>query len=199
MFKQLKLGSMDNFSYIIGDNNECFIFDPGWEVEKLVSECEGYKIKGIIITHVHWDHIQELDKAVKLTNALVYVHENGIEEVKGDVKTFKDGDVLTIGNINIKVIHTPGHNPSCCCFLFGKKLITGDTLFVEGCGRCDLEGSDIEDQWNSLQRLKELDDDIEVYTGHDYGSKPVSTIGYEKKNNKFLTCDKKEFINVRMG
>ena len=202
---------MDNFSYVIGDEStkECMIVDPGWEADKLVNAAEGYKIIGILITHTHYDHIQELDNAIALTKAAVYVHASGVGEIakylpkdyasNGKVKLIKENYKIKIGKLTVKVMHTPGHNPSCVSFLVENKLITGDTLFVESCGRCDLLGSDVLEQWESLQKLKKLDDNIEVYTGHDYGSKQSSTIGYEKKNNPYLKCkSKEEFISDRM-
>ena len=88
----------------------------------------------------------------------------------------------------MKVMHTPGHIPSMMCLLIGKKLLTGDTLFVEGCGRIDLPGGDIRKHWESLQKIKGMDDSIEIYPGHDYGSVPHSTVGREKKSNPYLRC-----------
>jgi glyoxylase-like metal-dependent hydrolase (beta-lactamase superfamily II) len=94
---------------------------------------------------------------------------------------------LHIGNINVRIIHTPGHTPDGICLLADGKLFTGDTLFVGECGRTDLRGGSAEDMYHSLfDKILSLDDDVEVYPGHDYGNKPCSTIGYERKTNYTL-------------
>ena len=102
------------------------------------------------------------------------------------IKIIKDNDKINIGKIKVKVLHTPGHSPGSVCYLFDNKLITGDTLFVEGIGRMDLPGGDKRAVSESLKKLKKLDENIEVYPGHNYGSKDNSTIGYEKKNNPYM-------------
>jgi len=200
LFKQIKLGPMENFSYVIADTGMAMIVDPGWEVEKLISAAGENKIIGILLTHTHHDHIKELEKAVRLTGAKVYVHSSGVKNLNVPCEIFEGGDEIPLGDIKIKVLATPGHCPSCVCFLINNKLITGDTLFVEGCGRCDLDGSNLSHQWESLKKIKSLSDDLEVYPGHDYGSKQHTTIGYEKKHNRFLLCEtEKDFIKIRMG
>lgn len=188
-FKQIKVGFMQNFSYIIGDNGECALVDPGWEYKKLIKICEEnkLKIKKILLTHIHYDHILDLKKIVKKTNAAVYVHK--LENLKNKnfkVINIKDNDIINVGKIKIKVLHTPGHSLGGVCFLFDKKLLTGDTLFVGAVGRVDLAGGNEEELIKSLKKLSKLDNDIEVFPGHDYGSKSSSTIGYEKENNPFM-------------
>jgi len=188
-FKQVKVGLMENFSYIIGDNKKAAIVDPGWEYKKLIQVCEenNLKINKILLTHTHQDHTMDLRKIVKKTNAEVYVHESEDLKDKGyKIKNIKDNDEIIVGKISIKVIHTPGHTQGSVCFLFDKKICTGDTLFVGAIGRVDLPGSSEEDMKESLKKLSKLDEDIGVYPGHDYGEKPISTIGYEKENNQFM-------------
>lgn len=188
-FKQIEVGLMKNFAYIIGDSGEAAIVDPGWEYKKLIEICEenNLKINKILLTHTHQDHTMDLRKIVKKTNAEVYVHESEDLNDKGyRIKNIKNNDEISVGKINIKVIHTPGHTPGGVCFLFDKKLLTGDTLFVGAIGRVDLPGSSEEDMKESLKKLSRLDDDTKVYPGHDYGEKPFSTIGDEKKNNQFM-------------
>ena len=188
-FKQLKLGMMENFSYIIGDDGEAAVVDPGWEYKKLIEACEkeNLKIKKILLTHAHYDHAKDLTKLAARTDAEIYVHKS--EEIKSKdfkIKNIKDDDIISVGKIKIKVIGTPGHSLGSVCFLFDKILLTGDTLFVGAIGRVDLPGSSEEDMKKSLKKLSKLGDDIEVYPGHDYGGKPFSTIGYEKENNEFM-------------
>jgi len=199
-FKQIEVGMMKNFAYIIGDSGEAAVVDPGWEYKKLIQICEenNLKINKILLTHTHQDHTLDLRKIVKKTNAEVYVHESEDLKDKGyKIKNIKDNDEVSVGKINIKVLHTPGHTLGGVCFLFDNKILTGDTLFVGAIGRVDLPGSSENDMKESLKKLSELDDNIEVYPGHDYGSKPSSTIGYEKKNNAYMKASKEEFFGIR--
>ena len=129
-------------------------------------------------------------------------YEKEFDEIKKFViqnnKFFvKDNDKIKIGKIKIKIIHAPGHTPGSICLLFENKLLTGDTLFVNAIGRTDLPGGDAIKLFESLQKLKKLKDDVEVYPGHDYGDIPFSTIGNEKKNNPYFMCNTKEqFLNL---
>ena len=199
---------MQNFSYIIGDEKtkEAAVVDAGWEIDKLIdiSNKEKLKIKKIILTHSHYDHVQKVNELAEKTKAAVYFHELEFNEIKKTIKNpaikiikLKNNDEIKIGKIKIKVIHTPGHTPGAICLLFENKLVTGDTLFVNAIGRTDLTGGDSIKLFESLQKLKKLNDNIEVYPGHDYGEIPFSTIGNEKKNNPYFKCESKEqFLNL---
>jgi len=205
IFEQIPVGQMQNFSYLIGDeeSKEAAIVDPAWEVDKIINTASKYDldIKFILITHSHYDHIDKVKEIVDATDATVYVHKDDMDEIKNrgvdKIKTIDDNDEITIGKIKIKVLHTPGHSPGSVCYLFDSKIITGDMLFVEAIGRVDLPGGDIEKMFNSLQILKKLNENIEVYPGHDYGSKINSTIGYEKKNNPYMKASKEDFFRIR--
>ena len=206
-FKQLKVGQMHNFSYIIGDEQakEAAVVDAGWEADKLIriADEENLKITKLILTHSHYDHTQKADELASKTNAEVYFHEDEYNEIKRSIKNpsiklikIKNNQIIKIGEISIEVIHTPGHTPGGVCLLVENKLLTGDTLFVSAIGRTDLPGGDVIKLFESLQKLKKLDEDIEVYPGHDYGEIPSSTIGDEKKNNPYFKCETKEqFLN----
>ena len=208
IFKQIKVGPMQNFSYIIGDQDskESVVVDTGWETDKLIDLCnkEKLSINKIILTHSHYDHVQKIDELASKTNAAVYFHEEDHNEIKRVIKNpnikiikLKNNDEIKIGNIEIKVIHTPGHTPGAICLLFENKLITGDTLFVNAIGRTDLAGGDSIKLFESLQKLKKLKDYIEIYPGHDYGEILFSTIENEKKNNPYFMCNTKEqFLNL---
>jgi glyoxylase-like metal-dependent hydrolase (beta-lactamase superfamily II) len=138
----------------------------------------------IINTHAHYDHTQGNERLKKATGAKIVAHESSI--VRKDLAV-KDGEIIKLDGITIKVIHTPGHSPDGISLLVGDKIVmTGDTLFVGECGRADLPGSDPRKLYDSLSKLTKLPDSVEVYPGHDYGSKPHSTIGYEKKSNYTL-------------
>lgn len=207
-FKQVKVGPMQNFSYLIGDktSKESAAVDAGWEVDKLIdiAEKEHLKISKIILTHSHYDHIQKVDEMASKTKAEVFFHEDDYNEIKGMIKNpstkihkLKNNDEVKIGSIKMKIIHTPGHTPGAICLLFENKLLTGDTLFVNAIGRTDLAGGDAIKLFESLQKLKKLDDNIEIYPGHDYGEIPFSTIGGEKKTNPYFKCETKEqFLNL---
>ena len=194
IFEQIPVGHMQNFSYLIGDEaaKESAIVDPGWDVDKLLSSAKKHdlKVKFILITHSHYDHIQQVKNLFDATNAAVYAHKDDSEEIKNrgidKIKTIDEGSEINVGKIKIKVLHTPGHTPGSVCYLIDKKLITGDTLFVENIGRTDLPGGSARIMAQSLKRLKKLDEKIEVYPGHDYGSMKHSTIGHEKKNNPHM-------------
>ncbi|MBI2208233.1 MBL fold metallo-hydrolase [Candidatus Woesearchaeota archaeon] len=207
IFEQIAVGHMQNFAYVIGDKKtkEAAVVDPAWENGKILNITKKYnlKINKILITHTDFDHIDGVKGMAKITNAAVYVHKNGEKDIKNlgvnKIKTIDEGDEIDIGKIKLTVLYTPGHKPSCVCFLIGtNKMLTGDTLFVEGCGRIDMLGGDIKKQYESLQRLKQMDENIEIYPGHDYGSMPSSTIKHEKENNPFLRCRSfEEFSTMR--
>lgn len=198
---------MQNFSYIIGDekSKDVVVVDAGWEIEKLIEIANNNKLKieKIILTHSHFDHVQKADELAEKTNAKVYFHEFEFDAIKKFIKNdikiikLKNNDEINVGNLKIKSIHTPGHTPGAICLLVQNKLITGDTLFVNAIGRTDLAGGDAIKLFESLQKLKKLDDDVEVYPGHDYGEIPFSTIGGEKKTNPYFMCSTKEqFLNL---
>jgi len=204
IFEQIEIGNMQNFSYIIGDEKtkEGAIVDAGWEPEKLVGAAKnkGLRIKYILLTHTHYDHVNSLGKLFEMTKAKIIVHEGDakdIEDLGLPYTKVTDGDKINVGKLKIGVLHTPGHTPGSACYLAENKLITGDTLFVEAVGRIDLPGGDIGQMYGSLQRLKKIGDNIKVYPGHDYGSRKNSSIGYEKKNNPYMKASKEEFFRIR--
>lgn len=204
--EQIPVGPMKNFSYVIGceKTNEGAIIDTGWDIDDIlfVARKYGLKITTIIQTHAHYDHIQKLDEAIAKTKARVLIHEKepyDVEAITKDFKKIKDKDVAILGTLKLTFIHTPGHTPGSMCILVENNLFSGDTLFVEGCGRVDLPGSSPEQMYYSLGKLKNLPDTLEVYPGHDYGSVPHSTLGHEKKHNRFMKSGtKEEFFGVRL-
>ncbi len=207
-FKQIPIGPMQNFVYIIGDEKtkEAVVIDAGWNIDEIIeiARKENLDIKKIILTHSHYDHVQKVDELSSKTNATIYFHEDDYNEIKRFIKNpniqihkLKNNDEIRIGNIKIKVMHTLGHTPGSICLLVGGKLITGDTLFVGAIGRTDLPGGDALKLFESLQKLKKLDDKTEIYPGHDYGETKFSTIGDEKKSNPYFMCKtKEEFLKL---
>lgn len=198
IFKQIPVGMMANFVYLIGceSTKKAAVVDPSADAPELhaLVEENGLEIEYIFATHGHGDHVGGVSSLLaRATGAKVVVHSGDAQALKGagiptDV-IVEDGDKVKIGKIEVEVIHTPGHTPGGMCLLVEGKLITGDTLFVGNCGRSDLPGGSMEQLFDSLhKRIKALDDDIEVYPGHDYGVQPTSTIGREKATNPTLTC-----------
>ena len=201
--EQIPVGKMANFTYLIIDNEEkeTAIIDPSWDLEKIfeIIKKNQYKIKYIINTHSHYDHILGNDQIVAITKCKVIQHKNSKE--KHDISV-NDGDEFKVGKTLVKILFTPGHSKDSICLIVDSKIIiTGDTLFVGNCGRTDLPGSDPEEMYNSLfEKILNLDDNLVVYPGHNYGYKSISTIGEEKKNNYVLfPRPKEQFIKFMTG
>jgi len=186
-FKQIKHHG-DNFSYIIADEatKETAIVDSGFnsdEISRILKE-QKLKAKYIINTHHHGDHTAGNEYIRSKFDSKIVAHK--LAKVDKDIEVI-DGHLLKLGEIIIKVIHTPGHSPDSISLLVNSKLLTGDTLFVGECGRTDLPGGSPRDMYHSLfHKLMKLDDNIEVYPGHDYGLKTHSTIGAERRTNYTL-------------
>lgn len=205
--KQIEVGDNQNFTYIVAckDTGEGAIIDPGSEINKVLNIAKngGIKIKSIILTHTHSDHIEGLSQVVERTGARIYVHQKESHSVKLSGSSFiaevQDGGNIGIGKQTLKVIHTPGHTPGGICLYTPGKVITGDLLFVGYCGRADFAESDPEALYHSLQKIAALPDDTVVYPGHNYGKTPTSTIGFEKANNPYYQCGSlEEFVELRM-
>ncbi len=211
-FKQIFVDGYDkNFSYLIGstENNECLVVDP-WNSDDLIkiAQDDGMKITKIIATHKHFDHTGEINLMHDLTNAKILIHEKDSPHVMlhsfHDLIPLKDEDIIKIGDINIKVIHTPGHSEGSICLYIEEnnqnpKLITGDTLFIGSCGRVDLPGGDIDKMYRSLfEIISNLPENTDIYPGHDYGKKPFDSLENQKKENRYLRLNsKEEFVKLR--
>lgn len=211
---------MANFVYLIGDDDQklCMVVDPAWDIPGIIDfvDREGMTLTGVLVTHYHPDHvggnifghdIAGLAELIALRPSKVHVNraENeGVKKVTGlsnsDIEAHEGGDEITIGNIKVKLLHTPGHTPGSQCFLAASALISGDTLFIGGCGRVDLPGGNTEDMYRSLtQVLSKLPSDTALFPGHNYASKPISTIGDEKKENHYLRINRLEDWKILMG
>jgi len=188
IFEQIPVGPMQNFAYLIGDEEtgQAAVVDPAWDVSIIEDIVKRHNLRVIFIidTHNHHDHTSGNDELAETTGAKVVAHE--ASKLKKDISV-KDGDLLCVGSLEFRFIHTPGHSPDSISVLVGNKLVSGDTLFVGECGRTDLPGGSSEQLYDSLfNKLAKLPDEIEVYPGHDYGAKPHSTIAYEKAHNYVL-------------
>jgi len=186
-FKQVRSNG-DNFSYIIADeaSKEAVIVDPSFNSDSIIKILRDHSLSAVYIinTHYHTDHTIGNRDLKAVHKVKVIAHRLSTTDKDIDVV---DGDTVKVNRVVIKVIHTPGHTSDSICLLVENKLLSGDTLFVGECGRTDLPGGSFKDMYDSLfHKLLRLDDAIEVYPGHDYGSAPSSTIGVEKRTNYTL-------------
>ncbi len=197
LLRQYKSGRMQNFTYLIGEeaSGEAAVIDPHEEVERIASEVQalGLRAKWITNTHGHWDHTVGNKPLAKIIGAKVLQHEAGPGPAD---RRLRDGESLRLGNLEVKVLHTPGHSPDSICLLAPGALFTGDTLFIGECGRVDLPGGSPEQLYESLLlKLRSLPDDLEVYPGHDYGPVPHDSLGNQKaKNYTLKPRSREEFL-----
>lgn len=197
--RQIQVGPMENFVYLIGDRDtgECVMVDPAWEVDQVVdlAENEGMRVVGGLVTHWHPDHTNKVERLLDRTKSKLYVHKDEKEILeklasRSDVKAVSGGDTLEVGNLKIRFVHTPGHTPGSQCFLVElpgeQALVSGDTLFIGACGRTDFPGGSPEQMYQSLQTLSKLPDGTVLLPGHNYADRPVSTIKDERESNPML-------------
>jgi len=187
IIKQLKHGSMDNFSYLIGcdQTGQAMVIDPGANVTRILSEAQkqGLSIESIVNTHGHGDHTAGSARLKLLTGARIIIHALDADAVpEADIRLSDEID-LPAGALTLRVMHTPGHTPGGICLYGQGQLFTGDTLFVGDSGRTDLPGGHRPTLAASIRRLMQLPDSTVVWPGHDYGATPFSTIAWEKRHN----------------
>ena len=195
---------MVNFVYLIGDRRtgKCVAVDPAWDVDDLVRVAaeDGMEIEGVLATHHHPDHVggdlwgtsipgvRDL-----LERRPIKIHCNRAEAEwirrvtdvsASDLVSHDSGDVLELGDVRITLIHTPGHTPGSQCFLVDGKLVAGDTLFLQGCGRTDFPGGDPDEMYRSIpERLAKTPDDTVLYPGHLYDPRPSASRGETRRTN----------------
>ncbi len=198
------LTGRDNFSYLIYSEGEkeAALVDPGFSAAgslKRLSDL-GLDLSYIINTHHHADHTAANDSVKKLFSPQILAHELDAPKIKGGADvTLQDGQILNIGDVEIKIIHTPGHTRGGICLLVDDKfLLTGDTLFIGDCGRVDLPDGSCEVMYASINdKIKTLPDHLIVYPGHDYGDKPFDTLGNQKMVSKvMLASSLEEFCGI---
>jgi glyoxylase-like metal-dependent hydrolase (beta-lactamase superfamily II) len=220
--KQMEVGPMGNFVYLVGDavKKEVMLVDPAWQIDTIFRavEKEGLTLTGALVTHSHFDHCNGIEELLQRADLPIYVQKQETEFLKSvggglindlfgvfpkeHVRTVSDGDKVRIGDVELTFIHTPGHTPGSQCFLVQDKLISGDTLFIRGCGRTDLPGGDPEQMYASLtQKLMRLPDRTILFPGHNYAEDAEqSPMSDEKKRNPYLACgDLDTFLSLTGG
>ncbi len=191
--RQLKLGPMDNFSYLVWDETtkDAAVIDPAWEPEKLQELILGEKLQPrcVLLTHAHPDHINAVPFFTGAYKDIpVYLHEADhfmLDPLPPGLKPAVDGEKIEAGMLKLEVLHTPGHTPGSVCYLGGGSVFTGDTLFIGECGRVDLPGSSAEALYDSFVKLAALPDEAVVYPGHSYNG-DKSTFAVQKEYNLYL-------------
>jgi hydroxyacylglutathione hydrolase len=204
--EQIQIGPMQNFAYIIGSRStrEVVIVDPAWDIDALLERVNaaGYTLTGALVTHYHPDHIggsfgsntvAGLAELLSVNPVRIYANKleaEGVKKVTGvsdsDIVQVASGDTLKVGTIEIEFLHTPGHTPGSQCFRVKNTLVSGDTLFINGCGRVDLPGSNKDDMYHSMQKLKALPDDTLLLPGHNYGHLASASMADTKAQNPYL-------------
>ena len=210
---------MRNFSYLIGDREtgDTVVVDPAYAANDLVDivESDGMKLSGVLVTHHHPDHVGgsmmgfELKGLAELLERVsVPVHVNSEEALyvsritgipMSDLTSHEHGDKVSIGDIEIELLHTPGHTPGSQCFLLDGRLIAGDTLFLEGCGRTDFPGGDSDEIFRSLQKLAQLSGNPTVFPGHWYSAEPSASLSEVKRSNYVYRVANLEQWRTLMG
>jgi len=213
-------GQMANFMYLIGDpvSREAVIVDPAWDVAGLLDQTaeDGYDVVGALVTHYHPDHvggdlfgvqIDGLAQLLERQDVPIWVNRHEADGLKvvtgvsdGDLRKVDSGAILELGDVEIRFVHTPGHTPGSQCFLIRDRLVAGDTLFVQGCGRVDLPGGDIDAMYETLTgKLAKLPPRTVLFPGHHYGPSRTSTIADELEANHYLNVRSLEDWRALMG
>ena len=203
IIKHVIVGWLQTNCYILGDEQTqtCALIDPGQKADKILEAVQelGYEVKMILLTHGHYDHVMAVPQIVKATGAKVYIHKKdewllNCEEVlrygtRAEGYTvphvdgyLEEGQILKLGSLDIKVLHTPGHTAGCCTFLCGGAMFSGDTLFQECCGRSALATGSLEEILKSLKRLAQLEGNFRVLPGHE----GFSSLDYERQYNPYI-------------
>jgi len=194
---------MRNFSYLIGDpqSRRCVVVDPAYAPNDLtqIAADDGYEIDAVLITHYHADHcggrmmgmnLPGIAEVLDEKNVPIVINRQELEWVmkttglgKESFRLVDGGDKVEIGDVSVTMLHTPGHTPGSQCFLVRGRLVSGDTLFLDGCGRTDLPGGNPEELYRSLSSLAALPNDTDLYPGHDYSHRPHALLDDVKQHN----------------
>ena len=191
--KAMALGAYQTNCYILWDENSdrCVVIDPGYEPEQILRETAGLgkTVEAVLLTHGHFDHVGAVRTLAAETNCRVYLNEQDLsmppQFTAGPLyytHLYKEGDVLDLAGLKLRVIQTPGHTPGSVCLVTDGAIFSGDTLFEGSCGRTDLPGGDWATILKSLKRLANMEGSYRVYPGHG----PSTTLADEKRWNPYM-------------
>lgn len=202
---------MKNFVYLVGAplGAEALVIDPAWDVPAILAaaDADGRTLSGIFLTHHHHDHINGVPELLRARDLPVYVQRAELDFAESlrafaeAVHPVSPGERLTVAGLEVECLHTPGHTPGAQCLHCGGGLFSGDTLFVNACGRCDFAGSDPLAMHDSLFHvLGRLEGSTVLYPGHDYGDVKVSSLARERERNPYFQLrDPADFVKHRMA
>jgi glyoxylase-like metal-dependent hydrolase (beta-lactamase superfamily II) len=210
---------MRNFAYLIGDREtgDSVVVDPAYAAGDLLDtlEADGMRLSGVLVTHHHPDHVggtmlgftlKGLAELLERTWVPVHVNANETDWVsnvtgiaRSELTGHQNGDTIRVGDIDIELLHTPGHTPGSQCFLVDGRLVAGDTLFLDGCGRTDFPGGDVDDMYRSLQRLAQLSGDPIVFPGHWYSAEPSAPLAQVRRTNYVYRASNLDQWHMLMG
>lgn len=203
----MELGPMENFIYLIQDlkTNRAAVVDPAWDVPTVLAKAKemGVTITDILLTHSHHDHINGIEQVLAKYDAQLHLSKAEAEfwGKHLDLPTLHHGgDIIGVGETEIQMLHTPGHTPGSACYHLGDDLITGDTMFVYGCGRCDLSGGDPEVMYDTLNKIEHnLPGNTQILPGHNYSVVPSTSLSEQQEGNPFMHFhNKSDFVEYRM-
>ncbi|MEW6741357.1 MAG: MBL fold metallo-hydrolase [Planctomycetota bacterium] len=199
--RQYAGGSLDNFVYLIVSQDEALVVDPQADLTVWEEELErrAARLKGCLLTHTHGDHVEGLPAVTYRYGVPIWVHEaerKRLQHLSPDIRQklccVRGGDSLSVGALQVEILHTPGHSRGACSYLVKGlqpwRLLTGDTIFVGDVGRCDLPTGSVEQMFASIQRIKLLPPDTVILPGHDYGEEPTSTVERELRTSAAFRC-----------
>lgn len=210
---------MRNFAYLIGDRKtgDCLVVDPAYAAGDLldIAEGDGMRLSGVLVTHHHPDHVggtmmgftlAGLAELMERQSVPIHVNTHEAQWVSrtteipmSDLTPHEHGDKVTVGDVEIELLHTPGHTPGSQCFLVDGRLVAGDTLFLEGCGRTDFPGGDVNEMFRSLQQLAALSGDPTVFPGHWYSAEPSAALEEVKRTNYVYRASNLDQWRMLMG
>jgi glyoxylase-like metal-dependent hydrolase (beta-lactamase superfamily II) len=217
--EQIQIGPMQNFTYLVGcrRTREVAVVDPAWDIDgllNLINERD-YKLTAALVTHYHPDHcggsfgsntVEGVAELLAINPVKIYTNKleaDGLRKITGisdnDMVKVDSGDDLKIGDILVSCLHTPGHTPGSQCFRVKNTLVSGDTLFINGCGRVDLPGSNSEDMYHSIRKLAALPDDTLLLPGHNYGDEPSASMARTRDINPYLRINDLNTWKMMMG